>query len=172
MKAITIYQPWASLIAAGAKKYETRSWHTGYRGPIAIHAGKTIPSNVLGSADFTFIQNALVALGLKDERQSDISVRGLSTLDKLPCGAIIATTELVECWKCETKTMIGDRYLRKYTRRAGEPVVTISIPQNSREMLFGDFSMGRFAWEFANLKLLPEPIPVRGQQGLWEWRAA
>jgi hypothetical protein len=26
MKAITLWQPWASLIAIGAKKYETRSW--------------------------------------------------------------------------------------------------------------------------------------------------
>ena len=40
MKAITIHQPWASLIAIGAKHYETRSWATKYRGPITIHASK------------------------------------------------------------------------------------------------------------------------------------
>ena len=38
MKALTIWQPYASFFAAGAKKYETRSWRTDYRGPIAIHA--------------------------------------------------------------------------------------------------------------------------------------
>ncbi len=38
MKAITLWQPWASLIAIGAKKIETRSWATKYRGPLAIHA--------------------------------------------------------------------------------------------------------------------------------------
>lgn len=38
MKAITIWQPYASLIAAGLKEYETRSWPTRYRGPIAIHS--------------------------------------------------------------------------------------------------------------------------------------
>jgi hypothetical protein len=43
MKAITIWQPWASLIAIGAKQYETRSWETKYRGPIAIHAAKKDP---------------------------------------------------------------------------------------------------------------------------------
>lgn len=43
MKAITLWQPWASLIAIGAKKYETRSWKTNYRGPIAIHAAKKDP---------------------------------------------------------------------------------------------------------------------------------
>lgn len=39
MKAITILQPFPSLIALGKKQYETRSWSTNYRGEIAIHAG-------------------------------------------------------------------------------------------------------------------------------------
>jgi len=39
MKAITLWEPWASLIALGAKKIETRSWPTSYRGPLAIHSG-------------------------------------------------------------------------------------------------------------------------------------
>ncbi len=47
MKAITIWQPWASLIACGAKKYETRSWATNYRGPIAIHAARLNPIKLL-----------------------------------------------------------------------------------------------------------------------------
>lgn len=40
MKAISLWQPWATLIATGAKQIETRSWATSYRGPIAIHAAK------------------------------------------------------------------------------------------------------------------------------------
>ena len=43
MKAITVIQPWASLLAEGAKLYETRSWKTNYRGEILIHAGKKDP---------------------------------------------------------------------------------------------------------------------------------
>lgn len=42
MKAITIKQPWASLIAAGIKDIENRDWNTRYRGPVLIHAGKSI----------------------------------------------------------------------------------------------------------------------------------
>jgi hypothetical protein len=42
MRAITLWQPWATLIAIGAKRIETRSWSTSYRGPLAIHAAKTI----------------------------------------------------------------------------------------------------------------------------------
>ena len=40
IKAVSLWQPWASLIAVGAKKYETRSWPTRYRGLLAIHAAK------------------------------------------------------------------------------------------------------------------------------------
>lgn len=39
MKAITIKEPWASLIVQGFKKYEFRSWKTNYRGKVLIHAG-------------------------------------------------------------------------------------------------------------------------------------
>lgn len=40
MKAITIKEPWATLIANGYKEYEFRVWKTNYRGEILIHAGK------------------------------------------------------------------------------------------------------------------------------------
>lgn len=42
MKVITIRQPWANLVALSLKTIETRNWKTKYRGPIAIHAGKTV----------------------------------------------------------------------------------------------------------------------------------
>lgn len=40
MKALTISQPYASLIANGEKWIENRRWETLYRGKLAIHAGK------------------------------------------------------------------------------------------------------------------------------------
>lgn len=40
MKALTISQPFASLIASGEKWIENRRWPTRYRGELAIHAGK------------------------------------------------------------------------------------------------------------------------------------
>ena len=39
--ALSLWQPWASAIALGLKKIETRSWYTPYRGPLLIHAAKT-----------------------------------------------------------------------------------------------------------------------------------
>lgn len=35
-----MWQPWATLMAIGAKKIETRGWSTRYRGALAIHAAK------------------------------------------------------------------------------------------------------------------------------------
>lgn len=38
MKALSIKQPWASLIANGVKDIENRTWKTNFRGRIYIHA--------------------------------------------------------------------------------------------------------------------------------------
>jgi len=40
MKALSVKQPWAGMIAAGLKTIETRTWATGYRGPILLVASK------------------------------------------------------------------------------------------------------------------------------------
>jgi hypothetical protein len=40
MRIITVRQPWASLLVAGVKDVENRTWPTSYRGPVLIHAGK------------------------------------------------------------------------------------------------------------------------------------
>ena len=65
--AISLHQPWASLIASGHKRYETRSWPTSYRGPIAIHAAKKIEPdsrllNLLGAAESDVPRGAVVAI--------------------------------------------------------------------------------------------------------------
>lgn len=41
MKALSLWQPWASLMMTPRKRFETRSWATSYRGPLLIHAAKT-----------------------------------------------------------------------------------------------------------------------------------
>lgn len=80
-KAITVTQPFASLIAAGVKRYETRSWSTRYRGPLLIHSAK----GVWGP------DAARYAVSL---RRAGLLPRTL--LSDLPRGAIIAIAELVD----------------------------------------------------------------------------
>ena len=47
MKALTIKQPWATLIMQGDKRFEFRSWQTKYRGELLIHAGKGIDTEAV-----------------------------------------------------------------------------------------------------------------------------
>ncbi len=154
MKAITVYQPWASLIAVGAKKYETRSWSTNYRGPIAIHAGKKpFTNNEYTDGE---LYPFAYALNLPD----------IYSFDTLTLGAVIATAELVDCHKIIAR--YGDNHPCIHYQPFNAYMQEIPIIGN--ELLLGDWTPGRYAWELTNVKMLPEPIPVRGQQGLWEWK--
>lgn len=155
MKAITIWQPWASLIACGTKKYETRSWPTKYRGPIAIHAAakepRTLPQEVREALD---------------------------QLDEVPLGAIIATAELVNVWHIvynpgtdvdvAKNIPIGAESLT--TDKHAPDFGDYFVP-TEQEMELGDYTLGRYAWKLANVQKLPEPIPAKGRQGLWNWEA-
>lgn len=85
MKAITLWQPWASLLACGAKHYETRSWATSYRGQLAIHAAKTFPQEEL---ELCYIEPF----------KSSLSKNGLiNPVSDLPRGAVIAIATLTDC---------------------------------------------------------------------------
>ncbi|KKM82316.1 hypothetical protein LCGC14_1320910 [marine sediment metagenome] len=84
MKCLSLTQTWASLMALGLKKVETRSWKTHYRGPLAIHAAKGFPRWAIELAREEPFATALVRAGIR-------------RLDELPRGAIIATANLVDC---------------------------------------------------------------------------
>ena len=151
MTAITIWQPWASLLACGAKKYETRGWLTNYRGPIAIHAGKkSLESTVMQFDIKTF--NAVME-ALPGEYRYRLAN------ENHPRGYVIATAELVGCHPIEFD-LLNKPFIGKGTEK---------IPITGNEALFGDWRPGRYAWEFANMTMLPEPIPAKGKQGLWLW---
>lgn len=67
-----------------------------------------------------------------------------------PRGCILATAELVDCIR------ITPEY------------ITTLTPD---ELALGDYTPGRYAWKLANVQKLPEPIPAKGRQGLWNWEA-
>lgn len=147
MKAITIIQPWATLIAIGAKKFETRSWPTKYRGPLAIHAGKKIDREV---CEHEPIKAALAAHGY--------------TADNLPTGSIVATVNLAECHPINV-----DGFAFAATVNDAGAIVREYV---DNELAFGHYEVGRFAWELTNVQMLSEPIPAIGRQGLWNWTGA
>ena len=84
MRCLTLSQPWATLVAIGAKKIETRSWNTNYRGPLAIHAAKCFPKWAEALCHDEPFRLALLNAGVKSTSKYD-----------LPLGAIVATCELV-----------------------------------------------------------------------------
>lgn len=84
MKAITIHQPWASLIALGLKRFETRGWRTSYRGELAIHASKSKEYLHWFSQD-RHIREAFASRGFE------------SYLGAMPRGAILAIGSLAGC---------------------------------------------------------------------------
>lgn len=142
MKAITIWQPWASLLVSGRKQYETRSWATAYRGPIAIHAAKrpvrrTIDALVADRGDGWTTLDYFESLFMHP-----------GELDQLSTGAIVGTAILTRC------NLITEAFVAKLT---------------TQERALGDFSLGRYAWEFQKMVPVDPPVPAKGMQGLWEW---
>lgn len=73
-------QPFASLIVAGVKLYEGRSWQTSHRGPIAIHASGAKPDKAL-------LHERPIWKSLDD---ADLM------FDELPCGQLIGVVSIVE----------------------------------------------------------------------------
>lgn len=88
MKAITLYQPWASLWALREKRIETRSWSTRYRGPIAIHSSINFPKWAKELCHEEPFRSALLR-------------HGISSVKELPLGAVLGYTEIVDVIKMD-----------------------------------------------------------------------
>lgn len=152
MKALTLSQPFATLVAIGAKRIETRSWSTGYRGPLAIHAAKGL-GPVGGNV-------GLMNLCRTEPFRSALVGTGYLGTPALPLGAIVAVCKLKDC------RIIGQELNGDATIAADDMLSWTPILGNERA--FGDYTPGRYAWLLADIRALPEPIPVRGQLGLWD----
>lgn len=153
MKAITLWQPYASLVAIGAKPHETRSWATSYRGLIAIHAGVK-PAHEM---DLATIYACREAFGLPHEKPFPEYVR------ELPHGAVVATATLAECWQVVKHTPTA--VILRQSNGVGEDKIPIDAPY----LMFGDYRVGRYIWALTDVCALQAPIPAKGKQGLWNW---
>lgn len=142
MKALTIRQPWATLMALGEKKIETRSWKSKYRGPLLIHAGKSLDKE----------------LCLREPIKSTLKKHGY-TEKNLPTGVIIAKCELVDCIQVKESNMCI----------SPTAILVDNTKIDKNEYAFGDYTEGRYAWILANIKLLKDPIPAKGKLSLWEY---
>jgi hypothetical protein len=144
MKALSLIQPWATLIAIGAKRIETRSWPTDYRGPLAIHASKWLGTD--GRVVSAHVADCLSCCHEEPYRTA-LTRSGIESVRDLPSGALVATVRLVGVLRTDSSLLRVD----------------------FEEREFGDYSPGRYAWLLADVRPLPTPIPFRGMPGLWEF---
>lgn len=154
MKIISLYEPWATLVAIGAKKIETRRWGTKYRGQIAIHAtmgglgvkelrarccsGRFYPA-LCGFEPFSLAVTAPVR-----------SKRWIKSV--FAHGHIIAAGDLVDC-----RTITCDRISAHENDLMNPPL--------EPELSFGDYKSGRYGLRIENVRSFPEPIPFKSRLG-------
>lgn len=142
MKGLSLTQPWATLVAIGAKRIETRSWHTSqYEGRprIAIHASKGYPADC------------------RDLVRREPFKTTLEGQD-LPLGAIVAVADLVGCGTTEAQ-------LAAWQAVNGRDLGTIM--RTGMEYNFGDYSAGRWCFYLDNVQQLRQPVMAKGALGFW-----
>lgn len=142
---LSLWQPWASLVVLGLKRFETRSWSTRHRGELLIHASQPIarsgiPPNVEAIA---------------------VEVWGERWLRAVPFGAIVGSVNLDEVYRVERVDQRSDADLVTFEKR-----LRLSITEDAREIALGDYRDNRFAWKLSNPQPR-EPIACRGRQRLF-----
>lgn len=173
--ALTLWQPWASLVAEGVKTIETRSWKAPddlIGDTIAIHAAARKPRRHVPVGDWLPYRAGdtgpyrmeLYAQGVPGAPQSPVP---------LPLGAIVATARLEAClpmvsWNDpqqrngEHRLFVGPGDLWQTRERGPARDISDQLP-------YGDFAPGRWAWMLTDVDRLDEPIPAKGRQRLWQW---
>lgn len=160
LKVLSLIQPWATLIALGEKKIETRSWKTNYRGELYIHAGKKLDSSICNHEPFrTVLSNHGIIFPLPSGYIHDYN----AFTGDIPTGMIIAKCQLVDCVKMADWKLNNGLRVIEATLENGQ-VVT------GNELEFGDYAPGRYAWILDNIRPLETPIPAKGKLGLWEFQ--
>ena len=92
LRGLSLTQPWATLVAIGAKRNETRGWSTRYRGRLAIAASKGFP-------------RACRDLCTLDPFRLALSSAGYGSWKDLPRGVVVATARLRDVRRTDDSTI-------------------------------------------------------------------
>ena len=150
MKALTIWQPWASLVMIGAKPYEFRRWDYRTREKalegqrIVIHAGSRpirpieVEDIIRRMSDRISSLRASIAMPLLERLRAAHKARGVVEMSAGLGTAILGTPKLVSA--------------------------LFSSPADSDRI---DHHM--YAWPLTEIEPFKAPIPCRGMQGFWTW---
>ena len=151
MYAITLHQPWASLIALRIKTVETRSWPAPAQlvgQSIAVHAGKRVVRKP-GVA----VENEMRARLGEDWHRT------------IPAGVVLATAVLAGMAKVDYVDLQTGYAVHDLSTGAG---CAAGLGQTWVDP-WGDFSLGRWLWFLADVEVLANPVPASGRQSFWHW---
>lgn len=154
MKLLSLWEPWATLMALGAKRIETRSWGTSYFGWLAIQAAKHFTADEDDQCWMSPFREVLQAGEIKDAPYRS------GRRFQFPLGHIVAVVNLIDCLPTEATGCLSGVF---------EDYADLDTPQ---ERAFGNYDPDRWAWVTDNLFRLPEPIPFKAKQGLCDVDAA
>lgn len=147
MRVLSLHQPWASAVALGLKRVETRGRRTRYRGLLAIHA----------AAKWTWEERGALAnlLAWREVRRAFFGEAGvwspkpraaLADEWRPPLGCVVAVAEVVGCEEMTPELVRG---------------------QPPLEVALGNWRPGRFAIYLREVRRLPQPIPLKGRQSMF-----
>lgn len=178
MKAISLWQPWASLIACGVKPYETRHWAPpreliGQR--IAVHAAKKIGPENRGFAediicgrygDDVDARHELAANITATHRGIPEKLMGLFGVAKMPVGCLVCTATLDAAFQLDEPAKGTARPAANVLRR----MVSRQMPDcfTVRYDDFGDYAPGRWAWLLRDVKVITPTEGTIGRQGFFD----
>lgn len=160
MKALTIWQPWASLIMVGAKPYEFRHWDYRRREPrlegqrIVIHAGAR-PVSLAEVADLL--------------RRLERASGGLELDHGTALKVDLARQLLVRVYAAHSAAPI-------LPLRCGLGTATLCTPRRPSDLFRGRiadstrFEHQNWAWPLTDIQPFDAPVPARGLQGFWDWQ--
>lgn len=102
IKALSIRQPWAWAITNAGKDIENRDWPTRFRGPVCIHAAKSVPaSEFKDAAEF-------ISMAQRGSGQLRPKVHPWRSL--IEKGGIIGVAEIVACVEASSSPWFMGRY--------------------------------------------------------------
>lgn len=139
MHALTVRQPYATLLVVGLKRQETRTRALRTFGTTAIHAGLAMPCRRGQRVQVGPYEVERDACGLL------LRGPGIAWPYRLPLGALVGTVDFFQC----------------------RPTTSLEHAPGDVERALGDHSPGRFAWSTSSPHRLYSPIPARGALGLW-----
>lgn len=150
MKALTLWQPWASLVIEGCKPFEFRGWPAPSRiigERIVIHASARKP-------DMREVEQLLRLLRAGGRCAAQTCLKPVD-----------AAIELLERGAWPLAAGLG-------TALVGEPRSGIDIGVDFGAIRVNDSSRdyhANWGWPMLDIERWPEPVAMRGAQGLWNW---